>query len=122
MFVLLNEASGELFVLGVYVDNLQIAHSAQLDDHGRAPEGSFYREFMDELEAAWDVVDEGPMDDLLGIEVLRNPDGTITLHQKAYIEKMVRRFLPDGLSSRMQSTSLPYAKGWRSPCPLLIEL
>ena len=48
------------------------------------------------------------MHDLLGIEVEYLPNGEIKLHQKAYIEKMTERFLPDGPSSRVQANSLPY--------------
>ena len=44
----------------------------------------------------WDVVDEGPMEDLLGIEVEYLADGSIKLHQRRYIEKIVARFLPKG--------------------------
>ena len=32
------------------------------------------------------------MEDLLGIEVEYNPDGSIKLHQRKYIEKIVDRF------------------------------
>ena len=46
---------------------------------------------MDALQSDWSVTDEGPMDDLLGIEVDRNPDGSITLHQRKYIEKTGER-------------------------------
>ena len=40
---------------------------------------------MDHLTADWEVVDEGPMEDLLGIEVIYNSDGSIKLHQQKYI-------------------------------------
>ena len=36
------------------------------------------------------------MEDLLGIEVDYNDDGSIKLHQRKYIDKIVSRFLPDG--------------------------
>ena len=38
-----------------------------------------------------------------------NADGSITLHQERYINKLVERFLPDGVSSRVQKNSLPYS-------------
>ena len=47
---------------------------------------------MDKLAADWKVTDEGPMEDLLGIEVDYNDDGSIKLHQRTYIEKIVKRF------------------------------
>ena len=50
---------------------------------------------MDMLAKEWDVTDEGPMDDLLGIEIDYLPDGGIKLHQTAYVNKVVNRFMPD---------------------------
>ena len=41
------------------------------------------------------VEDEGQMDDLLGIEIKYNSNGSITLHQQTYIEKVVAEFLPN---------------------------
>jgi hypothetical protein len=55
--------------------NLQIVHSAALDSDSLGPEGCFYNELMQRLKSDWEVVDEGPMEDLLGIEVQRNDDG-----------------------------------------------
>ena len=95
--------------VGVYVDNLQIVHSAKLDANGRGPEGCVYNQFMDDFSRRWDVTDEGPMEDLLGIEVEYNADGSIKLHQRKYIEKVVSRFLPSGPLSKAQRNSLPYS-------------
>ena len=58
---------GERLLVGLYVDNLQIVHSAALDTSGRGPKGCAYNAFMDILAKDWEVVDEGPMEDLLGI-------------------------------------------------------
>jgi hypothetical protein len=106
--------SGEILTIGVYVDNLQIVHSAELDKNGRGPEGCDYNAFVDAMAADWEIVDEGPMEDLLGIEVTYNEDGSITLHQKRYIEKLVKRFLPAGVSHRVQANSLPYTSNFLS--------
>ena len=43
---------------------------------------------MDKLVADWDVTDKGPMEDLLGIEIEYNSDGSVKLHQRKYIEKV----------------------------------
>jgi hypothetical protein len=104
------DSDGEILVVGVYVDNLQIVHSATLDGDGRGPDGCAYNRFVDDLRASWEVVDEGPMEDLLGIEVTRNQDGSITLHQQRYVESLVRRFLPDGPLPHVQKNSLPHSK------------
>jgi hypothetical protein len=50
------------------------------------------------------------MIDLLGIQVRHNADGSITLHQEAYIDKLVERFLPGGVPATLQGTSLPYSR------------
>ena len=56
-------------MIGIYVDNLQIVHSAQLDSNGDALDSSsFYASFLRKLKSDWEVVDEGVMSDLLGIE------------------------------------------------------
>ena len=87
----------EKFAIGVYVDNLQIVHSAELDDNGDAVDcNSFYSKFMSRLRRDWDVIDEGPMNDLLGIDCYRRSDGSILLNQGKYIQKMLSRFAPDG--------------------------
>jgi hypothetical protein len=105
----LNCEDGEILTLGVYVDNMQVVHSVDLDANGRGPVGCAYNSFMDKLAADWDVVDEGPMEDLLGIEVEYNDDGSIKLHQRKYIEKIVSRFLPDGPLPKAQRNSMPYS-------------
>jgi hypothetical protein len=102
-------AADEILVVGIYVDNLQIVHSANLNSAGRGPSGCAYNEFMDQLAAAWDVTDEGPMHDLLGIEVEYNDDDSIKLHQKAYVEKIVQRFMPDGPLPKCQRNGMPYS-------------
>ena len=101
--------SRNMMKIGVYVDNLQIVHSVELGADGRGPAGCAYNSFCDALSAEWDVVDEGPMEDLLGIEVDYLKDGSIKLHQESYIRKIVERFLPDGPTSKAQRGSLPYS-------------
>jgi hypothetical protein len=101
---------GESFVLGVYVDNLQIAHSAELDEHGKPTDpSSFYAKFRSKLVAEWDVVDEGPMEDLLAIQLRVNNDGSYTLHQEAYIAKLLAKYMPNGPPAHIQRNTLPYS-------------
>ena len=102
-------ADGEIVTIGVYVDNLQIVHSVPLNASGVGLAGSYYNEFVTALKKAWGVVDEGPMEDLLGIEVEHLRDGAIKLHQRKYIEKVVSRFLPKGALAHVQKSSLPYS-------------
>eukprot|EP00966_Prymnesium_polylepis_P028851 668804-Prymnesium_polylepis.1 len=56
IFVNSDPNSSEIFAIGVYVDNLQIVHSAKLDADGEAVDKhSFYAKFIDKLRADWDV-------------------------------------------------------------------
>lgn len=100
----------ETFAVGIYVDNLQIVHSAELDDDGEAIDpNSFYAKFVKQLRTDWDVIDEGPMTDLLGIEVEYHKDGAILLHQSKYINKMIERFYPNGIPTSASKCSLPFS-------------
>ena len=91
------------------MDNLQIVHSAELDADGRALDpSSYYAKFMNQLRADWEVVDEGPMEDLLGIECTSNSDESITLHQTKYINSMLNRFFTEKERSGLKKASTPY--------------
>ena len=100
---------GEVFALGVYVDNLQIVHSVPFGSDGEpVDQSSFCAKFIKKLREDWDVVDEGPMIDMLGMQVRHNADGSFTLHQEKYIDKLIDRFKPqpNKLASR---DNLPYS-------------
>ena len=100
----------ETFAVGIYVDNLQIVHSAELDANGKPLDSSsYYAKFMAQLRKDWDVVDEGPMDDLLGMECRRDADGSITLHQTKYVHKLLERFAPN-ISSKSSVSPLPFSE------------
>ena len=93
--VVCDNENGEILILGLYVDNLIIAHSAKLTEDGAPVDaGSIYAQFTAKLASDWDVEDEGPLKDMLGIEVLRNKDGSITLHQQGYVRKVLEKYLP----------------------------
>ena len=93
VFIYDDPSGTETFAVGIYVDNLQIVYSAELNSDGDAvDQNSYYAKFMRQLRKDWDIVDEGPMEDLLGIECNTNPDGSITLHQNKYINSMINRF------------------------------
>ena len=109
VFVYDDPSGLEVFAVGVYVDNLQIVHTAELNADGEALDSeSFYASFMEKLKRDWDIVDEGPLEDLLAIEMRRNNDESITLHQTKYVEKLISKFLPSGIPSNVQRNSLPY--------------
>ena len=94
--------------MGIYVDNLQIVHTAEVDDAGAAIDAnSFYARFIAQLAKDWEIVDEGPMTDLLGIDCDRNADGSILLHQTRYVRKLLAQFAPDG--PKHKNCSVPYS-------------
>ena len=92
VFVYDDPSGKETFVLGCYVDNFQIVHSVDVNEKGKpADDSSFYAKFRNQLLRDWDVLDEGPMTDLLGIEVIYHSNGSVTLHQNSYITKRCSR-------------------------------
>ena len=79
----------------IAIDNLIIAHSAKLNEDGTPVNASsMYAQFTTKLAKDWEVEDEGPLKDMLGVEVQRNENGSITLHQRGYVRKVLEKFLP----------------------------
>ena len=110
----LDGSDGEIFKVGIYVDNLQIVHSVPFNADGSVSSPSSYLfKFMAALHKDWDVEDEGEMVDLLGMEVQVNADGSIKLHQTKFIDKMKSTSFPDGVPSHIQANSLPYSTHFR---------
>jgi hypothetical protein len=94
----------EELIVGVYVDDLQMAY--KFDD-----EHSLYASFVKKLTDRWNVDDEGDVADLLGVEFERDGKDVI-LTQKAYIERLMSEYSPDGVPPRQQ--------GNRTPCDVSI--
>ena len=61
-----------------------------------------------QLRKDWDIIDEGRMEDLLGIECVSNPDDSITLHQNKYIISMIKRFFTPDEREKLKKASTPY--------------
>lgn len=81
-----------------------------IDENGEViDKTSFLAHFLERLRAYWDIVDEGTMEDLLAVQARYNADGSVTLHQTKYIEKLMVRFLPGGGDNNVQRNSLPYS-------------
>ena len=87
-------------MIGCYVDDLFVLYSH--DD-----EYSLYSQFTRALQERWEVDDEGPVSDLLNIEI-HQEGSKVTLRQTGYIEKMVREWMPDGVPANIQSNSNPH--------------
>ena len=108
VFVWDDPAGNEIFAVGIYVDNLVVVHSADVDSDGNAIDSkSFYSKFIEQLRVDWDVIDEGPMSDLLGIDCERRDDGSILLHQTNYLRKVLARYAPDG--PKHKRCAVPYS-------------
>jgi len=95
------ETREEYLILGVYVDDCFILYSH--DD-----KYSLYHHFTKDLSARWKVDDEGPVSDLLGVEI-SSADGIVELKQTAYIEKLTSTWFPDGVPSTIQSNQTPHS-------------
>ncbi|MDA0878653.1 MAG: reverse transcriptase domain-containing protein [archaeon] len=122
VFVYDDPTGKETFILGCYVDNFQIVHSVALDKKGIPTDpNSFYSKFRSQLLKDWEVVDEGPMTDLLGIQAEYHENGSITLHQESYIEKLLAKFMPDGAPKHIPADSLPFSKNFESRVEAALE-
>ena len=89
----------ERLVVGCYVDDLFVLNSHD-DEH------SLYHEFTAALQKDWEVEDEGPVSDLLGIEITREGN-QIVMRQTAYIDKLVETYSSDGVPACRQRNSTP---------------
>ena len=78
----------ETVIIGCYVDDMFTLHSHQ------GP-GTLYAEFIDSLNARWEVEDEGEIRDLLNVEIERD-EHSVTLRQRGYIDSLVASYVPDG--------------------------
>ena len=89
----------ERLLVGCYVDDLFVLKSHD-DEH------SMYHEFVTALQLDWEVEDEGPVSDLLGIEITREGN-QIVMRQTAYIDKLVETYSSDGVPACRQRNSTP---------------
>jgi hypothetical protein len=78
----------ERLIVGCYVDDLFVLSSHD-DEH------SVYSAFTRDLSLRWDVEDEGEVSDLLSIEI-EPSDGHVMLHQRKYVDKLMKTYAPDG--------------------------
>ena len=90
----------DTLLVGCYVDDLFVLYNSS-DEH------SLYARFVRDLQARWDVDDEGEVTDLLNIEISRT-DSAVTLRQTAYIEKLAAAWFDDGPPAHMHSNSAPH--------------
>ena len=80
----------ELLLVGCYVDDLYML-SSHTDEY------SVYHQFTTAMSSRWDVEDEGEVSDLLSVEITKDAEH-VTLRQRAYIDKLMATYAPDGTS------------------------
>ena len=91
----------ETLIIGCYVDDMFTLHSHQ------GP-GTLYAEFIDSLNARWEVEDEGEIRDLLNVEIERD-EHSVTLRQRGYIDSLVASYVPDGVPDSFRADMTPAA-------------
>ena len=94
-----NGPRSENIIVGVYVDDLQIAY-------GHDDEHSLYAHFSKAMHDRWNVEDEGELADLLGVEFTRK-NNHVLLTQTGYIERLVSEYLPTGHTFSKDDVKVP---------------
>ena len=90
----------DVLYVGCYVDDLFILYK---HDGG----GSLYNNFTTALKQRWRVEDEGPITDLLNIEI-EHGDNAVTLKQTAYITKLNKEYFPNGPPADVHASTVPH--------------
>eukprot|EP00965_Chrysotila_dentata_P070721 2338281-Pleurochrysis_carterae.AAC.1 len=95
--------------LGCYVDHLFTLYTYDGD-------GSLYAQFVDVLTSRWNVEDEGPVSDLLNVDITAT-DSHVLLTQANHIAHLVSAFLPEGVPLAFHKTRAPASE----TLPKLVE-
>ena len=82
------EEDGRTIICACYVDDLTCASN----------DPAYRDAFVSKLAGSFNITDEGELADIVNVQVKPNADGTITLHQQAYIEKLANTYLGDGFN------------------------
>eukprot|EP00965_Chrysotila_dentata_P012420 408618-Pleurochrysis_carterae.AAC.1 len=96
-------------IIGCYVDDLFVLYP----DDGL---DSLYTWFTTALSSHWNVEDEGPVSDLLNVDIATDAD-CILLKQEKYIARLVDTYLPEGIPSSFHKNHAPAA----DDLPLRVE-
>eukprot|EP00965_Chrysotila_dentata_P245561 6206629-Pleurochrysis_carterae.AAC.2 len=86
-------------ILGCHVDDLFTLYSHDGED-------SLYGHFTQALIQRWNVEDEGPVSDLLNVDIITSGD-YVELKQEKYIAHPVAIYLPDGVPLAFHTTRAP---------------
>eukprot|EP00965_Chrysotila_dentata_P171966 5675075-Pleurochrysis_carterae.AAC.1 len=96
-------------VLGCYVDDLFTLYSHE-------GVGSLCDQFVGAFTKRWNVEDEGPVSDLLNVDITTHAD-CVELKQEKYIAHLVTTYLPDGVPLAFHKTRVPASE----TLPKLVE-
>eukprot|EP00965_Chrysotila_dentata_P058955 1956772-Pleurochrysis_carterae.AAC.4 len=86
-------------IIGCYVDDLFVLYS---DDSTN----SLYSSFKTDLSSRRNVEDEGPVSDLLNVDVTTDAN-CVLLEQERYIAQLVDTYLPEGVPTAFQRNHAP---------------
>eukprot|EP00965_Chrysotila_dentata_P176359 5823058-Pleurochrysis_carterae.AAC.2 len=93
------DGTQQSLTLGCYVDDLFILYS---DDSPT----SLYTAFTTDLSARWNVEDEGPVSDLLNVDIATDAN-CVLLKQEKYVAQLVDTYLPDGVPNSFHINHAP---------------
>ena len=106
VYSLRNDTGDALYIV-LYVDDLTI-----IDNNTE------YRDaFVKRVSERFNITDEGPLADILNVQIQHNTDGSTTLHQRDYIEKLAERYLPEIAGEKVRTVKFPAS----ADLPKLVE-
>eukprot|EP00965_Chrysotila_dentata_P237288 6201812-Pleurochrysis_carterae.AAC.3 len=73
---------------------------------------SLYERFTTDLAARWNIEDEGPVSDLLNVDISMDADSVILKQEKYINQHLVETYLPDGVPLSFHKTQAPDAENW----------
>eukprot|EP00965_Chrysotila_dentata_P041797 1386532-Pleurochrysis_carterae.AAC.1 len=91
----------QTIIIGCYVDDLFVLYS----NDGPS---SLYSTLTTALASRWNVEDEGPVSDLLNVDIATDAD-CVLLKQEKYISQLVDSYLPEGIPSSFHKNHAPAA-------------
>eukprot|EP00965_Chrysotila_dentata_P096567 3191062-Pleurochrysis_carterae.AAC.3 len=111
VFTLTNDVGGtqQRLIIGCYVDDLFVLFSHDGSD-------SLYAQCTSALISRWNVENEGPVSDLLNVDI-HMETGCVKLSQEKYIDSLLRTYLPNGVPTSFHATHAPAA----DTLPSLVE-
>jgi len=100
--IMIYNKHGEAIIIGLYVDDSLVLHTHD------GP-GSHFAKVKAEFFSRWKATQSDRITDFLGVEFERDGD-RIKLHQAKYIEKLVKRYLPQGGAKVLHKNKAPAAQ------------